>query len=116
MSHIQECRALEEGDFRLIEVDRRLILPLGKSLLRITRADVIHRWFVPSLGVKMDAVPGKHNIVDLVLKRCGINYGNCAEICGVNHSYMPVSVEVLSEEFFNKWLSEMRRCLENAEE
>ena len=96
--------ALEEGDFRLIEVDRRLILPLSKSLLSVTRADVIHSWSVPSLGVKMDAVPGKHNIVDLSPKLCGVSYGSCAEVCGVNHSYIPVSVEVLSEEFFDKWL------------
>lgn len=73
------------------------MLPLSKVLMRITRADVIHRWSVPSLGVKMDAVPGKHNILEFVPSCCGVFYGQCAEICGVNHSYIPIVVEVVLE-------------------
>ena len=111
ISHIKKLRELEEGDFRLIEVDRRLVLPLSKTLLSVTSADVVHSWSVPSLGVKVEAVPGKSVVVGLNPKRCGVSYGSCAEICGVNHSYMPISVEVLTEEFFAKWLSQTSNFL-----
>lgn len=96
---------LDEGEYRLLEVDNRMVLPLRKVLLRVTRADVIHRWSVPSLGVKMDAVPGKHNILEFTPSRCGVFYGQCAEICGAYHSYMPIVVEVIPERNFNKWAS-----------
>lgn len=106
-SFIVSTNELSKGDYRLLEVDHRVVLPLTKVLLRITSADVIHRWSVPSLGVKMDAVPGKHNILEFKPRRCGIYYGQCAEICGVNHSYIPIVVEVVSERMFSKWVDRM---------
>ena len=91
---------LDEGDYRLLEVDHRVVMPVGKTTVSVCRADVIHRWSIPSLAVKMDAVPGKHNILGLTIDRCGIYYGQCAEICGVNHSYIPIVVEVIPRDFF----------------
>lgn len=93
---------LKRGEYRLLEVDHRLVLPLRRVLLRISSADVIHRWSVPAMGVKIDAVPGKHNILLLEPSRCGVFYGQCAELCGVNHSFMPIVVEVISNRFFER--------------
>lgn len=90
------------GEYRLLEVDHRLVLPLARVLLRISRADVIHRWSVPAMGVKMDAVPGKHNILLLEPSRCGVFYGQCAELCGVNHSFMPIVVEIIGHKWFER--------------
>lgn len=101
-SFIVEENRLKSGEYRLLEVDHRLVLPLRRVLLRITSADVIHRWSVPAMGVKMDAVPGKHNILLLEPRRCGVFYGQCAELCGVNHSFMPIVVEVVNEDWFNR--------------
>lgn len=104
-SFIVEERNLKVGGYRLLEVDHRLVLPLTRVLLRITRADVLHRWAVPALGVKMDAVPGKHNIFLLEPSRCGIFYGQCSELCGVNHSFIPIVVEVINEHWFGRWVA-----------
>lgn len=97
---------LRKGEYRLLEVDHRLVIPLTRVLLSITSADVIHRWSVPAIGVKIDAVPGKHNILLLEPNRCGVFYGQCAELCGVNHSFIPIVVEVINEEWFNGWAAE----------
>lgn len=85
---------LEFGTFRLLEVDRRLVLPLGVCLRLITTSsDVLHSWAVPALGVKIDAVPGRLNQFWIVADRPGTFYGQCSEICGVNHGFMPIVVE-----------------------
>lgn len=107
-SFMLEEGRLEVGRYRLLEVDHRLVLPLRSVLLRITRADVIHSWSVPALGVKIDAVPGKHNIVLIEPVRCGVFYGQCAELCGVNHSFMPIVTEVVKEDWFNRWVAHTR--------
>lgn len=87
---------LRSGEYRLYEVDWRVVLPAKKSvLLGVTRVDVIHRWRVPSLGIKLDGVPGKHNLLQFVPRRLGVFYGQCSELCGVNHSYIPIVVEVI---------------------
>lgn len=79
---------------RLLEVDNRLILPWNEHLrFLITSADVLHSWSIPSLGVKMDACPGRLNQVSLFINRPGVFYGQCSEICGVNHAFMPICVE-----------------------
>lgn len=85
---------LEPGDLRLLEVDNRLILPYGVGCrILISSEDVLHSWAVPSLGLKADAVPGRLNILDLVLLKVGVFYGQCSEICGANHRFMPICVE-----------------------
>lgn len=101
-SYMVSTDILKFGDYRLLEVDHRLVLPKSTVMVRVTRADVIHRWSVPSLGIKIDAVPGKHNILMFKPMRVGVYYGQCSEICGVNHSYMPIVVEVIPLSNFNK--------------
>ena len=87
---------LEVGDLRLLEVDNRLILPVETHIrLIITSADVIHSFAVPALGVKVDAVPGRLNQVGLYVQRSGVYRGICSELCGVNHAFMPIVVEVV---------------------
>jgi len=79
---------------RLLEVDNRLILPWNEHIrIMITSTDVLHSWAVPSLGIKMDACPGRLNQVSLFINRPGIFYGQCSEICGINHAFMPICIE-----------------------
>lgn len=92
---------LQDGSLRLLEVDRELQLPVEKQIrLFITASDVLHSWAVPSLGVKMDACPGRLNQVALWIKRVGIYYGQCSEICGINHAFMPIVVRAVEEPDF----------------
>nr|ANQ92690.1 cytochrome c oxidase subunit II [Trisidos kiyonoi] len=85
---------LKPGELRLLEVDHRAVLPMDTSIrLMVTSADVLHSFAVPSLGVKMDAVPGRLNQFPLVIKRPGIFYGQCSELCGAQHSFMPIVIE-----------------------
>ena len=96
---------LVDGNLRLLEVDSRLFLPIEKQLrLFITASDVLHSWAVPSLGVKLDACPGRLNQVALWIKRSGVYYGQCSEICGVNHGFMPIVVQAVDEGDFLEWL------------
>lgn len=97
---------LDFGTFRLLEVDRRLILPLGVCMRLITTSsDVLHSWAVPALGVKIDAVPGRLNQFWIVSDRPGTFYGQCSEICGVNHGFMPIVVETTDFTVFFKALA-----------
>ena len=90
-----------EDGVRLLEVDKRLVLPIQTSVrLIVTGADVIHSWAVPELGVKIDGCPGRLNQVGLEIARPGVFRGMCSELCGVNHAYMPIVVEgVVVDEF-----------------
>jgi cytochrome c oxidase subunit 2 len=89
------------GNFRILEVDNRLVLPTDTRLrVLITSTDVLHSFAVPSLGVKMDACPGRLNQVSVWVNRPGIYYGQCSEICGINHGFMPIVVEGASLEDF----------------
>lgn len=84
---------LYEGQFRLLEVDNRLYLPIRTHIrLLITSADVLHSWAIPSFGIKVDACPGRLNQASLFIKRSGIYFGQCSEICGINHGFMPIVV------------------------
>lgn len=98
---------LNVGELRLLEVDNRVILPVDTHVrLIVTAGDVIHSWAVPSLGIKIDACPGRLNQISVLLKRPGVYYGQCSEICGVNHAFMPIAVEGVSMEEYLNWLSE----------
>nr|YP_010557129.1 cytochrome c oxidase subunit II [Ceriodaphnia cornuta]UYS92817.1 cytochrome c oxidase subunit II [Ceriodaphnia cornuta] len=98
---------LGNSEFRLLEVDNRVILPyLTQVRLLVTAADVIHSWTIPSLGVKADAVPGRLNQLNILFNRPGVFYGQCSEICGANHSFMPISVEAISPQDFLNWVKE----------
>nr|YP_007183157.1 cytochrome c oxidase subunit II [Paratenuisentis ambiguus]CCA94487.2 cytochrome oxidase subunit 2 [Paratenuisentis ambiguus] len=84
------------GAYRLLDVDNRLVLPKGGWVkLFISSGDVIHSWALPSFGVKMDAIPGRVNVLDMFCAMAGVFYGQCSELCGVGHSFMPICVEVI---------------------
>jgi cytochrome c oxidase subunit 2 len=90
---------------KLLAVDNEVVLPIGKKIkVNITAADVIHAWVVPSLGVKTDAVPGRMNAVWFRADKEGVFYGQCSELCGKDHAYMPIAVRIVSEEKFKEWL------------
>nr|QGT77363.1 cytochrome c oxidase subunit 2 [Parapotamon spinescens] len=94
------------SDFRLLDVDNRTILPMNTQIrILITAADVIHSWTIPSLGVKADAVPGRLNQVSFLINRPGLFLGQCSEICGANHSFMPIMIESISINSFLNWIS-----------
>ena len=96
---------LESEILRLIDVDNRSVAPfLTKIRALITRADVLHSWAVPSLGVKLDATPGRLNQLTMSSYRPGVVYGQCSEICGANHRYMPIVVEFISPADFFSWV------------
>jgi len=104
-SYIIPTNELESGDFRLLEVDHRVVLPTQTDIrVLVTSADVIHSWTVPSLGVKADAVPGRLNQLRFYIKYPGIFYGQCSEICGANHSFIPIVVEAIPLENFMEWV------------
>lgn len=91
--------------FRLLDVDNRMVLPQGvSSLLIVTSADVLHSWAVPSFGVKMDAIPGRLNYLNVRPIFSGVYYGQCSELCGSNHSFIPIVVEVVKATSFYSWI------------
>ena len=97
---------LEAGQLRLLDVDNRVVVPVNTHIrMIITSADVLHSWAVPSLGIKCDAVPGRLNQVNLFIKREGVFYGQCSELCGANHGFMPIVVEAVSLENYISWVS-----------
>jgi cytochrome c oxidase subunit 2 len=97
---------LPEGGLRLLEVDNRLSLPIRTNIrLIITAADVLHSWAIPALGVKMDACPGRLNQVSLHINRPGAFFGQCSELCGINHSFMPIVVDAVTREQYHRWVS-----------
>jgi cytochrome c oxidase subunit 2 len=96
---------LEPGQLRLLEVDNRVVLPVNTHVrIIVTSADVLHSWAVPSLGVKTDAVPGRLNATPIFLKRQGVFYGQCSELCGANHGFMPIVVEGVSLNDYASWV------------
>nr|YP_010372562.1 cytochrome c oxidase subunit 2 [Myagropsis myagroides]UPE50199.1 cytochrome c oxidase subunit 2 [Myagropsis myagroides] len=96
--------------FRLLEVDNRLFVPINTHIrVLVTSADVLHSWAVPSLGVKVDACPGRLNQVFLFVKREGVFYGQCSEICGVNHGFMPIVVQAVNQDDYLTWVGK-RLC------
>nr|WDE80702.1 cytochrome oxidase subunit 2 [Oporornis agilis] len=96
------------GHFRLLEVDHRVVVPMNSTIrVIVTADDVLHSWAVPSLGVKTDAIPGRLNQTSFLASRPGVFYGQCSEICGANHSFMPIVVESTPLADFENWSSLM---------
>jgi len=96
---------IKPGQLRLLEVDNRVVVPVGADIrVLVTAADVIHSWAMPSLGVKKDAVPGRLNETWFRAEREGVYYGQCSEICGTGHGYMPIAIEAVSKEKFESWV------------
>jgi heme/copper-type cytochrome/quinol oxidase subunit 2 len=103
-SYIVDTDDLPLGSFRLLEVNRRLVLPVQTNVrLLVTSYDVLHSWAVPSFGVKVDAVPGRLNEYFINVEYLGVFFGQCSEICGVNHGFMPIKVEIVSLDEFRLW-------------
>nr|ATN41190.1 cytochrome c oxidase subunit 2 [Cecidomyiidae sp. 3 LC-2017] len=96
---------LNNMDYRLLETDNRVVLPM-KNFIRIlvSSSDVLHSWTIPSLGVKVDAVPGRLNSINCLINKSTLLYGQCSEICGTNHSFMPISIEAINMNYFLNWL------------
>nr|AQP29925.1 cytochrome c oxidase subunit 2 [Anoplotermes group sp. AF TB-2017] len=105
-SYMVQQDDLQTGMFRLLDTDNRVVLPMNSPIrMIVTAADVLHSWTVPSLGVKTDATPGRLNQVSFSINRPGILYGQCSEICGANHSFMPITIESVSTNQFINWVS-----------
>jgi len=104
-SYIIPSNELDSSIFRLLDVDNRTLVPYNIHVrILISSADVLHAWTVPSLGVKADAVPGRLNQVKFIGQRPGIFFGQCSEICGANHSFMPIVIEIVSSSSFLNWV------------
>ena len=98
---------LEEGQPRLLATDEAVVLPVGAKIRLLTTADdVIHSWAIPALGVKMDSVPGRVNETWFQINREGTYYGQCSELCGTLHGFMPIMIEAVSQEDFDAWVIE----------
>nr|AQP26699.1 cytochrome c oxidase subunit 2 [Astratotermes sp. RDCT147]AQP27170.1 cytochrome c oxidase subunit 2 [Astratotermes sp. A TB-2017] len=107
-SYMIQQEDLQMDTFRLLDTDNRVVLPMNSPIrMIVTAADVLHSWTVPSLGVKTDATPGRLNQVSFSINRPGILYGQCSEICGANHSFMPITIESVSTNQFINWVSKM---------
>lgn len=105
-SNLLQDDDLEQGQLRLLDVDNRLVLPVNKHIRLLTSGgDVIHSFAVPSLGVKLDAIPGRLNQTMLFIKRQGVFYGQCSELCGSSHGMMPIAVEAVQEHDYVNWIN-----------
>nr|QYB23336.1 cytochrome c oxidase subunit 2 [Oncocera semirubella] len=105
-SYMIPMNEMSSNNFRLLDVDNRIILPMNNQIrIMVTATDVIHSWTIPSLGVKVDANPGRLNQTNFYMNRPGIFYGQCSEICGANHSFMPIVIESISIKNFINWIN-----------
>ena len=103
---LPEDQAVARGEPYQLAVDNRMVVPVGRTVkLIVTGADVIHSWALPAFWTKMDAVPGRLNEVTFKADRIGVYYGQCSELCGIDHAFMPIAVEVVSEADFARWVA-----------
>ena len=108
-SYMIEEKDLKEGQPRLLSVDNEVYVPVNKVVkVMITANDVLHAWALPSFGVKRDAVPGRINETWFKADRIGTFYGQCSELCGIKHAFMPITVNVVSQEEYDKWLEKAK--------
>jgi len=104
-SYMIETKDLKENQPRLLAVDNEVVVPVNKVVkVLITANDVLHAWALPSFGVKRDAVPGRINETWFKAEKVGTYYGQCSELCGIKHAFMPITVRVVSEEDYEEWL------------
>ncbi|MDR6826737.1 cytochrome c oxidase subunit II [Bosea sp. 47.2.35] len=114
---IASKRITEAEAPRLLAVDNEAVIPVGKTVrVQVTASDVIHKFTVPSFGIKIDAIPGRLNETWFKAEREGIYYGQCSFICGQDHAYMPIAVRVVSQERYAAWLAEAKQKFANAED
>ena len=108
-SYMIDEKDLKENQPRLLAVDNAVYVPVNKVVkVMITANDVLHAWALPSFGVKRDAIPGRINETWFKADRTGTFYGQCSELCGIKHAFMPITVNVVSEDEYNKWLEEAK--------
>ena len=108
-SYMIEEKDLKEGQPRLLAVDNVVVVPVNKVVkVLITANDVLHAWALPAFGVKRDAMPGRINETWFRAEREGTFYGQCSELCGIKHAFMPIEVRVVSEEDYQLWLEEAK--------
>nr|ALO76558.1 cytochrome c oxidase subunit 2 [Urodontus sp. URO01] len=104
-SYMIPINEMKSFNFRLLDVDNRVPVPFNSQIrILVTSADVIHSWTISSLGVKIDATPGRLNQATLISNRTGLLFGQCSEICGANHSFMPIVLESINSEDFLNWI------------
>ncbi len=108
-SYMIEDKDLKANQPRLLSVDNEVVVPVNKNIkVLITANDVLHAWALPSFGVKRDAVPGRINETWFKADRTGTFYGQCSELCGIKHAFMPITVRVVTDEEYKKWLLEAK--------
>jgi cytochrome c oxidase subunit II len=108
-ANMVETKNLKPNQPRLLETDNHVVVPVGKVVkVLITANDVLHAWAIPSFGVKRDAVPGRINETWFKAEKEGVYYGQCSELCGSRHAFMPITVRVVSEKQYNDWLKEAK--------
>nr|YP_010269875.1 cytochrome c oxidase subunit II [Polygraphus poligraphus]QXG82904.1 cytochrome c oxidase subunit II [Polygraphus poligraphus]UJX85650.1 cytochrome c oxidase subunit II [Polygraphus poligraphus] len=104
-SYMIPSNDMKNFSFRLLDVDNRLIVPFNTQVrMMVTSADVIHSWTIPALGIKIDGTPGRLNQSNFNINRTGLFFGQCSEICGANHSFMPIVIESISAPNFLSWI------------
>jgi len=104
--YMKDTGELPEGQLRLLEVDNRIVVPVDTHIrIIVSSTDVIHSLGLPSLGLKMDAIPGRLNQTSFIAKREGVFYGQCSELCGVWHGFMPIVIEAVSLEKYLTWIN-----------
>nr|AGR28043.1 cytochrome c oxidase subunit II [Mecinus heydenii]AGR28044.1 cytochrome c oxidase subunit II [Mecinus heydenii]AGR28045.1 cytochrome c oxidase subunit II [Mecinus heydenii]AGR28046.1 cytochrome c oxidase subunit II [Mecinus heydenii]AGR28047.1 cytochrome c oxidase subunit II [Mecinus heydenii] len=105
-SYMIPDNTMNNSDFRLLDVDNRMMIPYNSQIrIIVSSMDVIHSWTIPSLGVKIDATPGRLNQTNFNINRTSLFFGQCSEICGANHSFMPIVIESISPNKFIKWMN-----------
>ena len=108
-SYMSEEKDLKEGQPRLLAVDNVVVVPVNKVVkVLITANDVLHAWALPSFGVKRDAMPGRINETWFKAEKEGTYYGQCSELCGIKHAFMPIEVRVVSDQEYEEWLSDAK--------
>nr|YP_004935207.1 cytochrome c oxidase subunit II [Ptychoptera sp. ATB-2011]AET13019.1 cytochrome c oxidase subunit II [Ptychoptera sp. ATB-2011] len=108
-SYMIPTNELDTMGFRLLDVDNRVVLPMNTQIrILVTAADVLHSWTIPALGVKIDGAPGRLNQTNFLINRPGLFFGQCSEICGANHSFMPIVIESTPTNFFINWISNLK--------
>jgi cytochrome c oxidase subunit 2 len=108
-------KELKAGQPRLLSVDNEIVVPVNKVVrVQVTGAEVIHAFAVPSFGVKIDAIPGRLNETWFKVTKEGVYYGQCSELCGKDHAFMPIAVRVVSEQAFTTWVEEAKKKFASA--
>ena len=113
-SYMIEEKDLKEGQFRLLDVDHPLVVPINKVVkILVTATDVLHSFAVPSLGIKKDAVPGRMNETWIKISKPGTYYGQCSELCGIKHGFMPIVIKAVTQEDYDAWYQEQLKLKQN---